>query len=117
MFWFVNTYLSASGKSEGGKVPPTLFAHVRNLYLFRFEFFQSRVEVIAHQEKLMLIVLFRVVERSLELRHGKNQPAVAVIHGGKLQDIAKEGAVSFRVLGVDDNMRTVDYWSPPDSEW
>src|SRR5205807_9871859 len=46
-------------------------------------------------------------------RHGKNQPTPAGIHEGKLEHVAKEGSVGFRILGVDNNMRPVDHGGPP----
>src|SRR5207302_4398935 len=93
MLWFVDADSATAGKREGGKYSPPLFAHIRDLHLFRFEFFQGRGDVIAHQEKLMLVVLFGIVEGGFELRHGKNQPAVTGIHRRKFEYVAKEGPV------------------------
>ena len=108
MFWFVDTYLAAAGKGEGSNFAPRPFAHIRDLHILRFEIFQGRRDVIAHEVKLVLVVVFGIMERRFEWRHGENQPAVASINGGKLKHIAKEGSVSFWILGVDNDMRAVD---------
>src|SRR5271167_381908 len=108
MFCLVDSYLAASGKGEGSKFSPTLFVHVRDLHILRFEIFQGRRDVIAHKVKLMLAVLLGIMERGFDWRHGEDQPAVAGINRGKLKHIAKEGPVSFRILRVDNDMRAVD---------
>jgi hypothetical protein len=107
MLWFVDAYFTAAGKSEGSEFSPTLFAHIRDLHILRFEIFQGRRDVIAHKVKLVVVVL-GIMERSFEWWHGENQPAVACINGGKLKYIAKEGPVSFRIFGVDNDMSAVD---------
>ena len=108
MFGFVDTYFAAARKSEGSNFSPRPFAHIRDLHILRFDIFQGRRDVIAHQVKLVLVVVLGVMERRFEWRHGENQPAVAGINGGKVKYIAKEGPVSFRILGVDNDMRAID---------
>lgn len=56
----------------------------------------------------MLVVLLGIVEGDLKWGHGENQPAVASINGGKLEHIAKKGPVGFGILGIDNNMRSID---------
>src|SRR5450631_4425411 len=108
MFWLVNADFSAPGKGQASKLPPTLFTHLRDLHVLRFEISQGRRKVVAHEEKLVLVVLRGIMERGLKWRHGENQPAVTSINAGKMEHIAKEGPVGLRVLGVDNNMRSVD---------
>jgi len=57
----------------------------------------------------VLVVVLGIMERCFERRHGENQPVVAGINGAKLKYIAKEGSVSFRILGVDNDMCAVDH--------
>jgi len=109
MFWFVDTYSATAGKREGGNFSPRPFAHIRDLHILRFEIFQGRRDVIAHEVKLVLVVVLGIMERCFERRHGENQPVVAGINGAKLKHIAKEGSVSFRILGVDNDMCAVDH--------
>jgi len=109
MFWFVDTYFAAARKCKCSNLSPRSFAHIRNFHILRFEIFQSRRDVIAHEVKLVLVVVLGIMERRFEGRHGENQPVVAGINGGKLEHIAKEGSVSFWVLGVDDDVCAVDH--------
>jgi hypothetical protein len=90
MFRFVDTYFAAAGKSEGSNFAPRPFAHIRGLDIFRFEIFQGRRDVIAHEVKLVLVVVLGIMERRFEWRHCENQPVVAGINGGKLKYIAKK---------------------------
>lgn len=55
----------------------------------------------------MQVVVLGIMERCFERRHGENQPVVDGIDGGKFKYIAKEGPVSFRILGVDNDMCAV----------
>ena len=71
MTWFVKTYFAAAGKCEGSQLSPTLFTHVRYLPPLRFEASQSRRHVVAHKEKLVLVVFVRIMERGFEWRHGE----------------------------------------------
>jgi hypothetical protein len=48
------------------------------------------------------------MERDLKWRRGENQPAAAGINAGKLEHIAKKGPVGFGILGIDNDMRSID---------
>src|SRR5579864_2383539 len=62
----------------------------------------------------MLETLFiQIMERSLGGRQGEDQPAVAGVHRRKLQDVAEEGAVAFRIGAVEDDVGAVDHGRPP----
>jgi hypothetical protein len=108
MFRLVNTDLSASGKRQGSNLAPTLFVYVRDRHVLCFEIAQCSSEVIAHEEKFMPVVLLGIVERGLKWRHSENQPAVASINAGKLEHIAKENPAGFGILGIDNDMCSID---------
>ena len=113
MFRLVNTHVAAPGKGQCSKPPPPLVAHLRDGYLLRFEVSQSRGKVVAHEKKLVLVVLLGIVKCSLKWRHGENQPAVASINARKLEHIAKKGPFGFGILGIDNDMRSIDQvWTP-----
>src|ERR1700733_1286311 len=42
-------------------------------------------------------------------RQGEDQPAVAGVDGCEVEDVAKEGAVGFRIGGVEDDVGAVDH--------
>ena len=108
MFWLVNADLTGARKSQRSKSSPTLFAHLRDLDILRFQIFQGRCEVIADKVKLVLVVPIRIMERHFQRRHGEDQPALAGINRGKLKHVAEEGAVGFWILAVDNDMRCGD---------
>ena len=116
MLRLVNTNFPAAGKRESSKFPPTLFAHIRDLHVLRFEFFQGRRDVIAHEVEFMLVVVIRIMESGFGRRHSENRPAVAGINGRQLQHITKECPIRFRLLTVDNDMRAVDQAGAPESE-
>jgi hypothetical protein len=56
----------------------------------------------------VLVVLLGIMERGLKWRHGENQPAVASINAGKLEQITKKDPVGFGILGMNNDMRSID---------
>ena len=62
MFRFVYADAATSGKGEGGNLSPTLFVHVRDSHVLRFEVRQGRCKVVAHEEKLVPVVRLGIVE-------------------------------------------------------
>ena len=81
--------------------------------VLRLEIFHGCLKVVAHEEKLVLVVLLGIMERGFERRHGEDQPTVASINTGKLEYIAEKSPVGSWVLGVDNNMRSIDQSSTP----
>ena len=113
MLALVNADFAAPGKGQGSKSPPPLLVHVRDLHVLRFEISQGRRKVVAHEEKLVLVVLLGIMERGLKWRHREDQPAVAGINVGKLKHIPKKGPIGFGILGIDNDMRRVDQCVKP----
>src|ERR1700680_3368235 len=46
-------------------------------------------------------------------RQGEDQPAVAGVDGGEIEDVAEEGAVGFRVRGVEDDVGAGEHVGVP----
>jgi len=61
MFRPVDAHFSAAGEGEGGEASPSLFAHLGDWDVLRFEIAQGRGDVIAHQEKFVPGFLRRIV--------------------------------------------------------
>ncbi len=70
---------------------------------------KGRGDVIAHQEELVTVVMLGVVKGGFGRREGKDEPAVAGIDRGELEHVAEEGSVGFRVLGVEDDVGSIDH--------
>jgi hypothetical protein len=41
-------------------------------------------------------------------RQGKDEPPAAGIHGGKAENVAKEGSLRFRILAIEEEVRACD---------
>jgi hypothetical protein len=108
MFRLVDSDSAAARKRQGREFSPTLFAHLRNVDVLRLELLQGRRDIVAHQVKLVPIVVVGIMKGGFEWRHGEDQPSVTGIHRGQFQNLAEKSTVSFWILGVNDNVRTID---------
>jgi hypothetical protein len=113
MLGLVDGDFAAAGEGEAGKFSPTLFTHIGDRHMFRFEVAQSRGKVVAHQEKFVPVIFFGIVERGLQRRHGEDQPTEASVHTGKLEHVAEKGSVGFGIPGVDDDVCAIDQAETP----
>jgi hypothetical protein len=66
--------------------------------------------VVAHQIKLVNVVLVGWMNRDFGGRQSKDQPAPASVDVSQPQHIAKKGAVSIRVFAVNDRMGANDHF-------
>jgi len=66
--------------------------------------------VVAHQIKLVNVVLVGWMNRDFGGRQSKNQPAFASVDVSQPQHIAKKGAISIRVFAVNDRMGAYDHF-------
>ena len=108
MFGLVDADFAAAGEGEVGEFSPTLFTYIGDRYAFQFEVAQGCGEIVAHQEKFVLVVFFGIVKRGLQRRHGEDQPTVAGVHTGESEHVAEKSPVGFGVLGIDDDVRPID---------
>ncbi len=69
----------------------------------------QRGQVIAHEVKLLHVVLLRRMNRDLGRRKAEDEPAFAGIDVRKPKHIAEEGAVGRDVGAVDDGMGAGDH--------
>ena len=76
---------------------------------FGIERGHDRLQIVAHQIKLVLIVFIAGMNRNLRWRQSKNQPAVTRINMMKPQNVFEECAVGVRILTVNDYVRSIDH--------
>ncbi len=69
----------------------------------------QRLDVRAHQIELMHVVVLGRMDRNFRWRQFENQPSMPHIHTGKLEYIPQKGPVRFRILAVDNRVRTDDH--------
>ena len=79
----------------------------RNFLLF--EGLDRRLEVITQQVEFVGPVLFRRVDRQLGRGQREDEPALAYVDMGELQDLAEEISVGRDVLAVDDDVSSRDH--------
>src|ERR1700733_2918203 len=113
MLRLINANLASTRQGQRRKFSPTLLAHFRDRYLLCLEISQCRREIVAHKKEFVAIVVLRIMECSLQGRHGENQPAMTSVNIRELEHIAKEGPVGFSILGIDNDMGTVDQRTSP----
>jgi len=120
MFWLVESDLAAAGQLEGGSDAPAFLMNLRALDLLGFQEFDLRAHVVAHEiehgpQQAMSVVLERPVvlvggmKSGLGGRQFEDQPTVAGVDGREVQDVAKEAAIGFRVLAVEQEVRADDH--------
>jgi hypothetical protein len=64
------------GKVSVVSLPQRGSPYLGDGHVFRFEVLQGRGKVLAHQEKLVIVILFGIAECCLKWRQSENQPAV-----------------------------------------
>src|SRR5208337_1263954 len=111
VLWLVQPDLATSGENNRGQAAPAHLLHRTTLHFLPFQRLHRRLQVVAHEVQFVQVVLFGRMKRSFCGRQRKDEPAVTSIHRGKLENIAKESAIAFRILAVDDGMSTGDQGS------
>src|ERR1700737_4975474 len=104
MLRLVEPDLPAARQEDRRQTAPALLLHRTALHFLPLQRFHRRLEVVAHEVELVQVVLLGWMKRSFRSRQRKNEPAVTGVHRGKLENIAKESAVAFRVLAVNDDV-------------
>src|SRR6202044_1812681 len=69
----------------------------------------ERVNVVAHQIKLVDVILLGGVHRHFCGWQREDQPAVTGVGVAVLQNVAEEGAVGVGVLAVEDDVSSMDH--------
>src|SRR5262245_30219050 len=113
MLRLVETHLAPTWKLDFGNRTPSGFLHIRAADAFRGEGCHLGLQIFAHEVEFVYVISLGRMKRRLCRRHREDQPAVAGVDGGKSEDIPKKGAISFRVLAVDDHMSAIDHDFPP----
>src|SRR2546429_3528931 len=112
MLRLVEPALPASRQEDRRQTTPALLFHRTTLHFLSLQRFHRRLQVVAHEVELVQIVLLRGMKCSFRSRQRENEPAVTGIHSGKFENIAKESAVAFRILAVNDSLLSGEHISP-----
>src|SRR5262245_13341686 len=109
MLRLVKADLTSARKRDFTNRTPSSFLHIRTVDALLGEGRHLGPQVFAHEIQLMYVVLIRRMERSLRRRQCEDQPTAAGVHGHKSKDVSEKGAISLRVLAVDDDMSANDH--------
>src|SRR2546421_111109 len=109
MFWLIETELATTGQSDHGERSPRRLLHFGTMNPLCIERRHHRHQVVAHQIKLVMIILVTRMTSDFRWRQRENEPAVARIHMMKAEHIFEERAISFRVFAVNNYVCAIDH--------
>src|SRR5215471_4858958 len=109
MLRLVKADLTSAWKREFTNRTPSGFLYIRTVDALLSEGGHLGPQVFAHEIQFVCVVLIRRMERGFRRRQCEDQPAAARVHGGKSKDVSEKGAISLRVLAVDDDMSANDH--------
>src|SRR5262249_14564649 len=105
----IDTQLSAAGKSDLREQAPTQVLNRAGCNALLFQLLDEGLDIVAHEIKLMNVVLLRGMYCNLCWRQSEDQPAASNIDVRKMQHIAQECAVRLRIRAVNDRVSTRDH--------
>lgn len=115
----IESNVPAAGQRDGRRVTPRRGLHLSAVNVFFFERRDRSLKIIAHQVEdcsQQLVSGMLLGELALERmksglggRHGEDQPALPNIARAEAENVAKEGAVRFRILAVEQEVRTENH--------
>src|SRR5208283_1090128 len=105
----VEAQLAAAGQLDPGEDAPALILRLRARDAFGSQLLDLCLNVVANEVELMGAILIGVVKAGFQRRQGEEEPVVAGVHVGKLQNVAEEVAIGDPILGKNDNMGAIDH--------
>jgi hypothetical protein len=109
MFRLIEADRSAAWKLNLRDRPPTSLFNIRALDILLDQSVNLRSEVVAHEVKLMALVLVHRMDGKLRWGEGEDQPIMTGIYRGIAQDITKECSVSGGILAIDNDVGSKDH--------
>src|SRR2546423_13028134 len=99
MLGLVQANASSAGQGDPGHASPAfLIEGPGDGDLSPLQFLCRRLDVLAQQVELVILLLLRGVDRNLRGRKGEDEPTAARIHGVKSEYVSKERAVRLGVV-------------------
>src|SRR5262249_26915802 len=105
----VDAEFPAARQRQARDRSPSLLVDRRALYFLLLHFGDERLDVVAHQEELVYVVLVGRMHCYLGWRQREDQPAMTCIDRLVLQHVPEECSVSLRILAVDDDVSAVNH--------
>src|SRR5262245_13249112 len=109
MLGLVAADFTSAGKTDLCDRTPSGFLHIRHADTLLSECDDLRLQIVTHEKQFVPLNLFGRMNSNLCRRQREDEPSVASVHRGKSEDVPTEGAISRRILAVEDYMRTKNH--------
>lgn len=109
MLGLIDAELTAARQGQAGDRAPALFVDGGAGHVLSFQVGDQGVDVVAHQEELVFLVLVGRVHGDFGWRQREDQPPMTGVDLRILQHVAQECAVGLGILAVDDDVRAVNH--------
>src|SRR5215470_1266785 len=105
----VDAKFPAARQRQARDRSPSLLVDRRAPHFLLLHFSDQRLDVVAHQEEFVYVVLGGRMHCYLGWRERKDQPAMTCIDRLVLEHVSEECSVSLRIRAVDDDVSTVNH--------
>src|SRR5262249_59689727 len=109
----VDAEFPAARQRQASDRSPSLLVDRRALHFHLLHFGDERLDVVAHQEEFVYVVLVGRMHCYLGWRQREDQPAVTCIDRLVLQHVSEECSVGLSILAIDDDVSAVNHVPPP----
>src|SRR3954454_778773 len=110
MSWLVERHRAPTGNLERRGDAPPLFGNLtRELDAFALQSCDGRMDVVAHQVKLMVSALIGRMGRKLCGRKGEDEPTFSRIDRVESERVAEERTSTFDIVCKDDRVNAGDH--------
>src|SRR2546425_5727768 len=106
MLGLVQPDTSSAGQGDPGDASPAfLIEWPCDVDLSPLQFLCRRLDVLAQQVELVIVLLLGRMDRKLSGRKGEDEPTAARIHRVEAEHVSEEGAVRLGIVAVDQSVR------------
>jgi hypothetical protein len=111
MFGLVEADFACAREVDGCNRPPACFSDGAASNALCFEFRHGGDEIVTHEVEFVAgwFGRFGGMNGKFSRRQGEDQPAMAGVDGTEAQDVSKEGADLFSIMGMDEGVESVDH--------
>src|SRR5437762_7124076 len=109
MLRLIETHFTSTGEPDHGDGTPSGFLHVRTPDTLRRKCRYLGLEIVTHEIEFVPVILFGGMNCHFRRRQREDEPSMASIHGRESENLAEKGAISRRILAVNDDMGSKDH--------
>jgi len=105
----IDSKLASARQRELCKQTPANIAHLCAIDIVLTHLAHERLDILAHQVQLVLVILVGRMHGDLSGEQAEDQPAMTDVHVRQTEQVAQECAVGFGLLATDDDVSSVDH--------